>query len=272
MNNDIEKLLHNCIQNNISLQKQAINDNKNAAYYSNLIHRKYKQFLPLLDKLKLQLKLKQITKYTTARANNYKKICILIDNKHTTAEIAKKLSISKPTVLKIIRENNDKVIINKIKQINNYSRAKGLLKVTGHQKGKTYDQIYGIKKAKDMRKKRSEWLRRNNIRRFAKKISKPQALLYNIVKEHFQSAEIEYEIQINKNKSIWLDIAIPDKKICIEYDGIYWHDINKNTISLKDDQRDALLRNNGWQVYRIRSYKNLNEEELKSEFYKLQLV
>ena len=272
MNIDIEQLLYNCIQNNITLQKQAILDGKNAAYYSNLIRRKYKQFLPLVNTLKIQQRKNQITNCTTARTNNYKKICNLIDSNHTTAKIAKLLYISKPTVLKIIRENNDKEVIYKLQQINNYSRAKGLLKVAGHQRGKTYDEIYGVKKAKDMRKKRSEWLRKNNIRRFAKKISKPQALLYNIVKGYFQSAEIEYEFKINEYKSIWLDIAIPDKKICIEYDGIYWHDINKSTISLKDGQRDELLRNNGWQVYRIRSYKNLNEEELKSEFYKLKLT
>lgn len=141
-----------------------------------------------------------------------------------------------------------------------------------NNRGKTYEEIYGAKKAKKMRQKRSMWLKQNNIRKFATKISKPQATLFAIVKKYFPTAEIEFEIPVNKIKNIYLDIAIPDKKICIEYDGIYWHEKNEPTVAMKDKERDNYLATIGWRVYRIRSYKNLNEEELKNAFFNLNLL
>ena len=68
-----------------------------------------------------------------------------------------------------------------------------------------------------------------------------------------------------------MDLTNIELKINIEYDGIYWHKLNLPTISLTDASRDAFLKENGWQVYRIKSLKNLNENELRNEFLKLQL-
>ena len=123
-----------------------------------------------------------------------------------------------------------------------------------------------------MRLKRSLWLKENNIRKFATRISKPQAMLFAIVKRHFLTAEIEFEVVVKGDRRIYLDIAIPDKKICIEYDGIYWHDKNEPTIAIKDKERDKYLTSIGWRVFRIRSHKNLSEEELKNNFYGLNLL
>lgn len=208
---------------------------------------------------------------TKATKDLYSQVVDLVYEGLSTTEISKHVGRSNPTILKLIRSNNDKHVIEKITCNNNYSRAKGLLKSTGHARGKTYEEIYGDR-AEEMKKKRSKWLKENNIRKFATRISKPQAILYSIVKLYFQQAELEYEVITDNNKRIWLDIAIPDLKIDIEYDGIYWHTKNKDTISLSDEKRDEFLRNTGWRVFRIRSTKNLTEEELKLEFDNLQLI
>lgn len=208
---------------------------------------------------------------TKATKDLYSQVVDLVYEGLSTTEISKRVGRSNPTILKLIRSNNEKHVIEKITCNNNYSRAKGLLKSTGHARGKTYEEIYGDR-AEEMKKKRSKWLKENNIRKFATRISKPQAILYSIVKLYFRQAELEYEVITDNNKRIWLDIAIPDLKINIEYDGIYWHTKNKDTISLSDEKRDEFLRNTGWRVFRIRSTKNLTEEELKLEFDNLQLI
>jgi len=41
---------------------------------------------------------------------------------------------------------------------------------------------------------------------------------------------------------------------------------------MKDKERDEYLISIGWEVYRIRSHKNLNEEDLKTEYNKFQLI
>ena len=72
-----------------------------------------------------------------------------------------------------------------------------------------------------------------------------------------------YENLVNKNANLkyeqiydgyWMDIVEPNKKINIEYDGIYWHNIDN------DINRDNALKNLGWKILRISSeelnYKN----------------
>ena len=51
--------------------------------------------------------------------------------------------------------------------------------------------------------------------------------------------------------NIYLDIALPNFKINIEYDGVKWHDEEKDAI------RDLNLIKNGWNIMRISS-KDLN--------------
>lgn len=201
----------------------------------------------------------------------YPNIINYINTGLSTTQIAKELKVSWPTILKVVRNKNDRDILDQLAKNNKISRSRGLIKSWGHAKGKTYEELYGIR-AEEMKIKRSVWLKANNIRKYATKISKPQAILYSIIKTYFQQAEIEYEVITDNKKTIWLDIAIPDLKINIEYDGIYWHTKNETTISLSDENRDKFLRNNGWRVYRIRSMRNLSEEELKTEFNKLQLT
>ena len=201
----------------------------------------------------------------------YPNIITHINNGLSTTQIAREVGVSWPTVLKLVRSKNDEKVLEQLKVNNKVTRCRGLNKSRGHSRGRTYEEIYGIK-AEEMKLKRSKWLKENNIRKFATKISKPQAMLFSIVKPYFKQAELEYEVITDNNKTIWLDIAIPDLKINIEYDGIYWHTKNKTTISLSDEKRDKFLRNTGWRVFRIRSMRNLTEEELKTEFNNLQLI
>lgn len=76
------------------------------------------------------------------------------------------------------------------------------------------------------------------------KISMPQKLLYFSIKEIFLDTELEYPLKCN-NTTKFLDIYIPSLKINIEYDGIHWHDIEK------DVKRDELLRQFGIIVIRL---------------------
>lgn len=73
------------------------------------------------------------------------------------------------------------------------------------------------------------------------KTSKPQLKLYEMVLAFYPNAKLEYEIF---NKS--LDIALPEYKIDIEFDGVYWH---KNRVD-SDKKRDELLKSNGWSILR----------------------
>lgn len=128
-------------------------------------------------------------------------------------------------------------------------------------KDKTYEQILG---SKELARKRAEitskWMKVNNIRKYATKISKPQRMLYEIVKSYYPNVILEYEVKIEDKRSIWLDVAVPDIKINFEYDGIYWHDLNnkKSVVKSKfnDIQRDQYLKNNGWKILRFCYKKN----------------
>ena len=134
--------------------------------------------------------------------------------------------------------------------------------------GDTYEERYGKEMADYLKKKRSDWMKLNwkHVREFVSRTSKPQLILYDIVKNVFNSAQLEYMVQVDDEKYIWLDIAIPDRKINIEYDGLFWH------TQAKDDVRDRYLKELGWNVYRIKSLKNLTREQLQIEFDKLHLV
>lgn len=202
------------------------------------------------------------------------KIIELINQNLSSQQIAPIVNCSYVHVKKWVKihaiDHYEKLILNGFTRRNNSNRG-NINCAWRNNKGKTYEQIYG-NKADEMRKKRSNWLKANNIRKFATRISKPQAILFSIVKEHFPQAEIEYEIKLGLRKSIWLDIAIPDLKINIEYDGMYWHKLNKTTIRTSDAKRDEFLKNTGWTIFRIQSEQNLTETQLRSEFGRLQLI
>lgn len=57
---------------------------------------------------------------------------------------------------------------------------------------------------------------------------------------------IDYEPQYPVTKWI-IDFAIPEYKIAIEADGVYWHSL-ENVID-KDARKDNDLKSNGWSVF-----------------------
>lgn len=76
--------------------------------------------------------------------------------------------------------------------------------------------------------------------------SRPQKLLFDIVKTIFSTAIINYPLARGLGESDYsLDIAIPQIKLVIEYDGSYWHKDKK-----RDNQRQTDIENLGWEVIR----------------------
>ena len=73
--------------------------------------------------------------------------------------------------------------------------------------------------------------------------SKPQKAIYDIIKEIYPLAELNYPvIECNRN----IDIAILEYKIAIEYDGFYWHKNKKED----DTKRQIDLECLGWKFIR----------------------
>jgi very-short-patch-repair endonuclease len=70
--------------------------------------------------------------------------------------------------------------------------------------------------------------------------SKPQFKLFNLVKEEYPNAMLNFPISY-----YLVDVAIPERKIAIEYDGSYWH---------KDKEKDLKCQQkieaHGWSVIR----------------------
>jgi hypothetical protein len=104
-------------------------------------------------------------------------------------------------------------------------------------KGKTYEDILGPEKAK----KRKKELKKSGAygQSITPKISAPQLEIFKMVKEKYPTAVLEYPVL-----DYCLDIAVPELKLCFEYDGSYWHDVEK------DKKRDEVLEEMGWKIIR----------------------
>jgi len=85
---------------------------------------------------------------------------------------------------------------------------------------------------------------------FNRNPSKPQVKLFNLIKERYPSAIINYQVL---NFSI--DIAIPNLRIAIEYDESYWHQDQE-----KDNKRQKEIEDQGWTFLRYRDYVPSKEE------------
>jgi len=105
-------------------------------------------------------------------------------------------------------------------------------------KGKTYEEILGEERTK----KRKKELKRSGAygQSITPRISAPQLKLFQMVKEKYPTAILEYPVL-----DYCLDIAVPDLKLCFEYDGSYWHDKER------DKKRDEVLEKMGWKVIRF---------------------
>jgi len=116
--------------------------------------------------------------------------------------------------------------------------VKDFIEKEGHWlKGKTYEEILGPERAKERKKE----LKKSGAygQSITPKISAPQLQLFQMVKEKYPTAVLEYPVL-----DYCLDIAVPELKLCFEYDGSYWHDEEK------DKRRDEVLEGMGWIVNR----------------------
>lgn len=114
-----------------------------------------------------------------------------------------------------------------------------------HTKGKTYIQMYGEEATKKLKELRRESGAKGY--KMAPKTSAPQLELFELVKEILPEARLEFGQNLEYNDEryyYFLDIAIYELMICIEYDGSYWHDEEH------DKFRDEVLESFGWKVIR----------------------
>ena len=101
------------------------------------------------------------------------------------------------------------------------------------------------KKNKEGHKKQRIWMLNGGasyVASFNKSPSKPQVELYKIIREIISTAVLEFPIM---EHNFIIDIAIPQLKIAIEYDGSYWHQDKE-----KDNNRQTILENIGWKFIR----------------------
>jgi len=83
--------------------------------------------------------------------------------------------------------------------------------------------------------------------------SGPQVKLYNIIRELYKDAILNYPLCISKGHWYALDIAVQSLKLDIEYDDTtYWH---KGKDKKEHDRiRDEQVENKGWRIIRYKDY------------------
>lgn len=125
-------------------------------------------------------------------------------------------------------------------------------KETREKSKKTLLRKYGVEspmQSKEIKKKAMETMCKNGN----EKVSRQQILLYEIIKEKYPTAELNYPFS-----GCLLDIfiCIDNINIDVEYDGSYWHQDQQ-----RDIKRDKFLQSNGFKTLRIRSGHLLPTEE-----------
>lgn len=83
------------------------------------------------------------------------------------------------------------------------------------------------------------------------------------VADLLQKIGVNYIEQV-KMATYWVDFLIPEQRIALEADGIYWH--NRPERQESDARKTALLEQRGWCVVRI------TDLELKHEPFPVQLL
>jgi hypothetical protein len=137
-----------------------------------------------------------------------------------------------------------------------------------HMQGKTYREIYG----EDAGKKLIEFRREAGAQGFKKSQemgygpSKPQLKLFEVVKQVIPEARMEFGQSLlydDERYYYFLDIAVSDLKLNIEYDCAWTHPDPE-----KDAFRDEVLRSFGWKT--IRYFERIpTKEELENDINKV---
>lgn len=107
-------------------------------------------------------------------------------------------------------------------------------------KGRTYEEILGEERA-STRKEEQRYFGAIG-QSLTPKISEPQRIMYELIKSIEPEAILEYP-----TFGYCIDVAIPSKKIAIEYDCWYWHQDEE-----RDKTRDEILSSFGWIIFRFK--------------------
>jgi transposase len=139
----------------------------------------------------------------------------------------------------------------------NYGVIRQIVKRCG-----TKEQYQQLIKNGQMRKREAAFV--NLTKLGTTRSSKPQQMLFEIILKYFEQAIYNLPIK-NSNNRFWIiDIAIPNYKIAIEYDGSFWHQ-NKE----KDKIRDKSLLDMGWKTIRMHYINTPSYLELEKDFLQL---
>jgi hypothetical protein len=159
-----------------------------------------------------------------------------------------------PSHKKIVKEAAKKRCEDPIYRENNIIRIKKYWSKDENRKAQSERMSKKFKcpsvkiKMRNAAKKR--WKDPKYVKKFINSIlnpSKPQLKLYELVKNIFPQAEINYPSQ-----GFFIDVAIPSHFIAIEYDGSYWH--NLPGAREKDKIRQSFLESFGWSFIRYEDY------------------
>lgn len=92
------------------------------------------------------------------------------------------------------------------------------------------------------------------------KISKIETVFKEVIQQYLPSAIGNYPVMGTHGFSWLIDVALPERKIAFEYDGICWHNEER------DRKRDADLNKQGWQVVRFPYGPTPKREVLEQDF------
>ncbi len=135
------------------------------------------------------------------------------------------------------------------KQLENLLKAGriGVKKIAEFRKGKSLEEIYGKEKSEELR----VLMRKRMINRLTSgdfsKLNRTSIELK--IDKLLLEKKIKFESQYPFFNKYSCDFAIPEKKLVIECDGDYWH--NLPGTKEKDTQRDTFMESKGWNVLRL---------------------
>ena len=139
-------------------------------------------------------------------------------------------------------------------------------KLRKNRQGKTYNEIFSEEKGNEIREKsRIRLLNGGAIKmiKAIKSISKDEMKLREMVKQIYPDCEFQYPIF---NYS--LDVALPDKKIAIEFDGYYHFNCKKN-IDYHTNRRNKII-NEGWKFLRYTMFDKFPSlDQIKNDINRL---
>jgi transposase len=98
------------------------------------------------------------------------------------------------------------------------------------------------------------------IRNCTAKSSKIEETFKEIILQYFPTAKGSYPVMGSHGFSWLIDVALPDQQIAFEYDGVCWHNEER------DRKRDSDLAKQGWQVIRFPYGPTPKREVLEQDF------